>query len=413
MTRRDRQAQRQRRRRRFDPMQRANDFVTEPAPRTETLSIERRVALLSNMAKNAVLLASKPPGRQLLETVLELPEASQLDVGRQIILRSGPGIADRIYIGIQLGDDSYAWVESTTELSVAAKTFVRHIGLSSPYGIGFDPTGSYFLVTDRANHHISKVTTGGTGIWTVGEYSTTIVPGSDISGDPNPNMTYPQSVVHRSGSDWAAATSQDTNFIGVFREGDGFTATWRGSYGTAQGPTGSIIDYSNIQQMCFDGSFNLYICDASNHRICVRHPNRNAKTSFGTLGSGNNNFNLPAGVAHNPRNGYLYIADFSNHRVKIHTTSGTYIDQFGGSGSGDAQFTNPGWLAFDNQGYLHVVDSGNDRVQVFDEDGNFLTKYGSSGSGAGQFGQPWAISISANGIIVITDLTNARVSVWV
>lgn len=408
MTRRDRQARRQRRRRRFDPMQRAEEFVSEPAPRTETLSIERRMNLLSNMARNAILLASKPPGRQLLETVLALPEASQLDVGRQIILRAGPGIADRIYIGVQLGDDSYAWVESTTELSVAAKTFVRHIGLASPYGIALDPTGSYFLVTNRSGHQVSRVTTGGTGVWSLGEYNT-----SFALMDLTPNMSYPQGIAWRSSGsnwvEWAIANTQDASFIGGFREGQGYLGTWRYGYGSTHGG----VAYANVQQMCFDGSRNLYICDTNNHRICIRNSSTNETGSFGSLGSGNSTFNLPAGIAHNSGNGYLYIADFSNHRVKIHATGGGYIDQFGSSGSGDGQFTNPGWLAFDNQGHLHVVDSGNDRVQVFDEDGNFLTKYGSSGSGAGQFGQPWAISISATGIIVITDLAHARVSVWV
>jgi hypothetical protein len=53
--------------------------------------------------------------------------------------------------------------------------------------------------------------------------------------------------------------------------------------------------------------------------------------------------------------------------------------RWGSLGSGDGQFNKPIGIAIDSSGNLYVSGLNNNRIQKFDGDGNFLTKWGSSG----------------------------------
>jgi len=62
-----------------------------------------------------------------------------------------------------------------------------------------------------------------------------------------------------------------------------------------------------------------------------------AVQNYGTVGSGDNQFNLPFGITTD--NTYLYIADYSNNRIKKHLCSDlSYVSKIGSYGDGDDQF---------------------------------------------------------------------------
>ena len=88
------------------------------------------------------------------------------------------------------------------------------------------------------------------------------------------------------------------------------------------------------------------------------------QSSFGSNGTGNNNFNNVRSMTTDGN--YLYICDTGNYRVKKHTLSGTYSAQVGSSGTGNGQFggSSPCGIAT-NGTYLYVCDYGNKRVQIF------------------------------------------------
>jgi sugar lactone lactonase YvrE len=417
-----------RRRRRFDPIQKAEEFTTEPAPRTETLSIERRVNLLSNLAKNAMLVASKPPGRQLLETVLELPEASELDVGRQIILRSGSGVADRIYIGMQLDDDSYAWVEASTEIAGLQRTWVRNISITAAHNVATDSAGNVFVSTLNS-HRLYRYTAGGTQLnsWGDGVADTVFATGGNDLNAPygvawasnTINWPYPVLYVVQSGRHIANAWSTHS-----LNHTTGLITSVASSYGSmadgdwpgTPGVTGSANTHLNGPRGAAVNSYgDVYIVDANNNRVqrfrAARVGNDYDYTHTGTYSSGP--LNSPAGVAVDS-NLYVYVSEFGGHRIRKYDNSGTLVTTFGtGPGSGDGVLNAPQQLALDSNNNLHVADSGNDRIQVFDSSGNYVTKYGTSGSGNGQLNNPSGIAIASNGTIFIADNANNRVSVWV
>ncbi len=158
-------------------------------------------------------------------------------------------------------------------------------------------------------------------------------------------------------------------------------------------------------------SGNLYVADLGNNRVQVFNPGGPFLGKFGTLGSGDGQFNGPNGLAFSP-SGNLYITDFFNNRVEVFNPSGTFLGKFGGPGSGNGQFSNPGGIAVSPvSGNVYVADDGNSRVQEFTPTGVFITKFGALGSDDGQFiAGPNEVAVApGSGDVYATDYGNDRV----
>jgi sugar lactone lactonase YvrE len=184
--------------------------------------------------------------------------------------------------------------------------------------------------------------------------------------------------------------------------------------------------------VALDPAGNLYIADASNHRI-------RRVTAAGTVstyaGSGTPGFsgdggpataaqlNQPVGVAVD-RAGNLYIADFQNQRIRKVTPGGA-ISTYAGSGgyafSGDggpatsAQLAGPFGVALDPAGNLYIADRGNFRIRKVTTGGMISTYAGSGGyafSGDGgpataaQLNSPEGVALDPVGNLYIADVGN-------
>ena len=84
-------------------------------------------------------------------------------------------------------------------------------------------------------------------------------------------------------------------------------------------------------------------------------------------------------------NSNIYIADMANHRIVKIDSSGNVLQKFGSLGTGNGQFDTPFGVAVDLQGNILVADTANHRIQKFDSNFNFIRSWGSKGSGDGQF----------------------------
>ena len=58
------------------------------------------------------------------------------------------------------------------------------------------------------------------------------------------------------------------------------------------------------------------------------------------------------------------MADYGN-RIQKFTSDGVYLTQWGTQGTGDGQFNNPAGVAVDASGNVYVADTDNNRIQVF------------------------------------------------
>ncbi len=224
----------------------------------------------------------------------------------------------------------------------------------------------------------------------------------------------------------------DTNNGRVVRfdSGSGGTtygANWQ-NFGT--GGSGSN-QFSGAYGIALDESENkVYVADSGNNRI-VRFDSGGGGTtlganwqSFGTVGSGSNQFNLPRYLVVDTANDRVYVTDRGNHRLVVvdsggsGSTFGANWATFGSQGSGAGQFDTPMGVGLDvSENKVYVMAYANDRVARFDSGtggttlgANWAT-FGSFGTGTGQFSEGYGLAVDPIlDRVFVTDITNDRVA---
>lgn len=166
-------------------------------------------------------------------------------------------------------------------------------------------------------------------------------------------------------------------------------------------------DFDAPAGICADDTY-LYICDASNHRI-KKHllSDKSYDSQIGSNGTGNDEFDYPYGICTDGT--YLYISDLNNHRIKKHRCSDlSYVSEVGGQGSGNNQFDIPEGLCTDGT-YFYVADNNNHRIKKhLCSDMAYDSDLGSDGSGDNQFSFPVDVCTD-NTYLYISDYGNNRV----
>ena len=180
-----------------------------------------------------------------------------------------------------------------------------------------------------------------------------------------------------------------------------FSLAW-GTLGTGNG------EFQTPNGVAFDSAGNVYVVDTNNHRIQKFTADGTYLTQWGSEGAGNGQFQWPYGVAVDSA-GNVYVTDTWNHRIQKFTAEGTYLTQWGDLGSGDGQFQWPNGVAVDSAGNVYVVDTNNHRIQKFTADGSYLTQWGSEGAGNGQFYYSYGIAADSVGNVYVADTNNNRI----
>ncbi|MGI9252128.1 MAG: NHL repeat-containing protein, partial [Thermomicrobiales bacterium] len=181
----------------------------------------------------------------------------------------------------------------------------------------------------------------------------------------------------------------------------------------------------------------LLICDDSNNRVSVwTRPSTTGSgatdwtftKTFGELGTNDDQFSRPYGIAISDNGLTVFIAELGNDRVSVWTrpattgsnaTNWTNQTTFGS----DTVFSGPAALAISTDGLtLWIVDSSNHRMSVWTRPGTTgsnatawsqQTTFGAFGGNANQFFSPNGIAVSADGRTAwIADYANHRMSIW-
>ncbi|MFH1367831.1 MAG: SMP-30/gluconolactonase/LRE family protein [Elusimicrobiota bacterium] len=168
--------------------------------------------------------------------------------------------------------------------------------------------------------------------------------------------------------------------------------------------------------IAFDASGNIYVTETNtgsetvwNCRVQKFDSNFNFITKWGTLGSGDGQFNYPRGIEIDSQNN-VYVMDMFNNRIQKFTSDGVFIKKWGSLGSGDGQLNQPDGMCIDHENNIYVAEYYGHRISKFSPDGVFLAKYGTGteGAGDGQFHHPTSVAVDNIGNIYVTDL-NYRV----
>ncbi len=194
-----------------------------------------------------------------------------------------------------------------------------------------------------------------------------------------------------------------------FDANGGFLTKW-GSLGSGD------TQFQNPWGIATDSAGNVYVADVHNHYIKKFDPSGVFAVKFGAAGSGDGQFGLPFGVAVDSA-GNVYVADHdgsppSVDRVqKFKPALGGYLydDQWGVTGSDPGQFNEPSDVAVDTAGNVYVSDRKNHRIQKFDSEGFFIAQWGGMGSGDGQLLQPNDVTVDPGGNVYVADTGNDRI----
>jgi hypothetical protein len=176
-----------------------------------------------------------------------------------------------------------------------------------------------------------------------------------------------------------------------------------GDAGTGPGQLGYISDV--VQ----DEEGNYYVAEfCENQRITKLDKDGKFLKFWGSAGTEPGQFGRIRALAFGPDKN-LYVVDATNHRIQIFTREGELVDCWGEVGSAPGQLSYPHDLAFGRHGELYVVERGNHRVQKFTTQGKSLGCWGGPGREAGRFHEPWALAIDSHGKIFVIDTENHRV----
>ena len=115
----------------------------------------------------------------------------------------------------------------------------------------------------------------------------------------------------------------------------------------------------------------------------------------------------PQGIAIN-KSGEIIVVEYRKHCVFIFSPTGQKIKSFGTRGSGKDQFFHPCGVAVE----VFVTDGRNDRIQKFNSNGEFITSVGKQGKGELEFYIPIGIRIDThNKKIYVTESDGNRVQI--
>ena len=262
-------------------------------------------------------------------------------------------------------------------------------GLKKPWGVAVDERGQ-IVVAEDGGHCVSIFSASGNKIKTFGE-----------KGSAPGQFSAPCGVV----------VDCDGNILVVDWGNDRIQKfTSGGQFITAVGAKGNKpLQFSSPVGISINPrNKKVYVADNCNHRIQILNSDLTYSSSFGSRGSGNEQFKYPRDVAFDST-GMVYIADFGNCCIKVFTEEGQFLRKFGTRGTGGGELDCLSSIAIDSSDVVYVAEYDNHCVSMFTCQGQFLRSFGSHGSEPGQFNVPRGIAVDSDGLVYVSDHSNNRV----
>jgi flagellar hook capping protein FlgD/NHL repeat-containing protein len=203
---------------------------------------------------------------------------------------------------------------------------------------------------------------------------------NDFDGAATPTLTFVDPVTCQTGRYYCLVTdgcdaqysSQALVRVQPSPPAPPMVAQWGGQ---GSGPGQFLLAYD----IAVDADDDVYVLDAGTQRVEKFHPNGTyllqwALGPVGSLGG----INYSTGVAVNSQH-EVFVVDYPMHRVRVYNSAGGFLRLFGSLGSGNGQFNRPYRVAVDGADNVYVTDTFNGRVQKFSRMGTYLAQWPDAG----------------------------------
>ena len=214
-----------------------------------------------------------------------------------------------------------------------------------PYGVAIS-NDRHILVTDI--HRLQKLTTAGVCVQSVGNGN---------SGNELFKFSSPIGIAAHPTTGEIFVADKRNHRIQVFNGADlSFSHTIR--HGNITRPWGIAVDSEGYLYITLYRQYKVYKFTTTGEYIETIKSLLHSVTVFAIIQCSALNF-LAIHLKH------IYITDTCHHRVLIYDTNGTQLHSFGTIGSGEGEFNRPRGITVDASGNVYVCDSWNNRIVVY------------------------------------------------
>ena len=181
-------------------------------------------------------------------------------------------------------------------------------------------------------------------------------------------------------------------------------------YTKLKDPVRTITGISNPMYIAFTDNGDIFVTSYSDHCIHVYHSSGKKKTTIGSEGSGELQFQYPYGIDISGE--VVYVAEYNGHRIHKLTTGGEYFGVFGKKGSGIGEFLGPHDVKISPDGKVYVADCNNSRIQIFHPDWTISHVIDGTVSGYGSFSSPEGLAFDLSGNAHVAGYSSSSVTVF-
>ena len=160
----------------------------------------------------------------------------------------------------------------------------------------------------------------------------------------------------------------------------------------------------------FATSTSMFVTSFDDHCIHVYDSSGKKKTTIGSRGRGEVQFESPFGIDISGE--VVYVPEWGGHRIHKLTTGVEYIGVFGKKGSGIGEFRGPTDVKISPDGKVYVADCCNKRIQVFHPDWTISHVIDGTVSGDGGFSCPFGIAFDLSGNVHVSGYSSSSVTVF-
>ena len=181
-------------------------------------------------------------------------------------------------------------------------------------------------------------------------------------------------------------------------------------YTKLKDPVQTITGINYPCYIAFSDNGDMFVTSNSDHCIYVYDSSGKKKTTIGSNGSGELQFQSPRGIAISRE--VVYVAENGGHRIHKFTTGGEFLGTFGQKGSDVGQFNGPRGIDISPEGKVYVADTENSRIQVFHSDWTLSHIIDGKVSGDGKFSRPLSVAFDTSGDVHVTGWNSNSVTVF-